>query len=267
VEVSVDRPMMFEGGVVEGAGFAAGRPVSPGGIVSGFGEGIAGQIGVAAAVPLPRDIDGASIRLDTDSGAVGLARSANGASIIVDAPLFFVSSGQVNFQVPWELEGESQALLTARLNGAAGFTRTLQLQAYAPGIFTTTQTGQGQGAILIANTDTLVAPVGSISGRTSRPASVGEFITIFCSGLGPVTNRPESGAVALSGPLSETTTTPTVSIGGVEQPASFSGLAPGFVGLYQVNVPIPGGVQPGDAVPVSLTIGGVSSNTVTIAVQ
>ena len=59
----------------------------------------------------------------------------------------------------------------------------------------------------------------------------------------------------------------TVNIGGIDVPANFAGLAPGFVGLYQVNGPIPAGVAPGDAVPVTLTIGGVTSNTATIAVQ
>jgi uncharacterized protein (TIGR03437 family) len=267
VEVSVGTPVLFDNGVVEGAGFIAGRPVSAGGIVSGFGIEVANGVGVADDVPLPRAIDGASISLDTDTGSPALARSSGRADIVVDVPLFFVSGDQINFQVPWELEGVNQAVMTAHLDGAVSFDRSLQLQTYAPGIFTTTQAGTGQGAILIANTDTLVAPAGSIPGRESRPAGIGEFITIFCSGLGPVTNRPETGAVALSDPLSATVTSPTVTIGGVDVAADFSGLAPGFVGLYQVNVPIPQGVTPGPAVPVSLTIGGVTSNTATIAVQ
>ena len=64
-----------------------------------------------------------------------------------------------------------------------------------------------------------------------------------------------------------TTTAPTMTIGSVPATVSFSGLAPGFVGLYQVNVQVPENAPAGDAVPVVLTIGGISSNTVTIAVQ
>jgi uncharacterized protein (TIGR03437 family) len=67
--------------------------------------------------------------------------------------------------------------------------------------------------------------------------------------------------------LSQTQTTPTVTIGGVSAKVQFSGLTPGFAGLYQVNVQVPDGVSPGDAVPVVVTIGGVSSNTATIAVE
>jgi len=58
-----------------------------------------------------------------------------------------------------------------------------------------------------------------------------------------------------------------VSIGGVSAPAIFSGLSPGFVGLYQVNVQVPLNAPVGNAVPVVLSIGGAASNTVTIAVQ
>ena len=63
------------------------------------------------------------------------------------------------------------------------------------------------------------------------------------------------------------TSTPVVTIGGVPAAVTFSGLAPGFVGLYQVNAEVPANARTGDAVPVALTIGGVTSNTVTIAVQ
>jgi minor extracellular serine protease Vpr len=68
-------------------------------------------------------------------------------------------------------------------------------------------------------------------------------------------------------PPSSTTAPTRVTIGGVEVAASFSGLAPGFVGLYQVNTVVPANVPTGSAVPVTVTIGGVSSNTVFIAVQ
>ncbi len=60
---------------------------------------------------------------------------------------------------------------------------------------------------------------------------------------------------------------PTVTIGDVPAVVNFSGLAPGFVGLYQVNVEVPANAPTGEAVEVVLTIGGVASNTVTIAVE
>lgn len=74
------------------------------------------------------------------------------------------------------------------------------------------------------------------------------------------------GAAAQTSPLSVTSTTPTVTIGGVVAQVSFSGLAPGSVGLYQVNAPVPLGAPTGDAVPITLTMGGATSNAVSIAI-
>jgi uncharacterized protein (TIGR03437 family) len=85
--------------------------------------------------------------------------------------------------------------------------------------------------------------------------------------LGPVTDQPKSGDQASANPLSLTTSTPTVSIGSLQARVVFAGLAPGYVGLYQVNVQVPADAPIGDAVPVALSIGGASSNVVTIAVQ
>jgi len=139
------------------------------------------------------------------------------------------------------------------------------LAPFSPGLFATNQQGSGQGAILIANSGIVAAPSGTIPG--SRPAARGEFISIFCTGLGPVANQPASGAPALANPLSTTRTSPVVTIGGVPAPVVFSGLAPGFVGLYQVNAQVPITSSTGNAVPAVLTIGNIASNGVTIAVQ
>jgi uncharacterized protein (TIGR03437 family) len=98
-------------------------------------------------------------------------------------------------------------------------------------------------------------------------SAAGEFISIYCTGLGTVSNQPATGAAAQASPLSVTTTIPTVTIGGVAAQVSFSGLTPGAVGLYQVNVQVPMGAPAGDTVPVILSIGGAASNAATIAVQ
>jgi uncharacterized protein (TIGR03437 family) len=127
----------------------------------------------------------------------------------------------------------------------------IALAPAAPAIFTP--------GIVIANTATLVS--------TARPAHPGEYISIFCTGLGAVANQPATGADAPSSPLATTIAPPSVHIGNVDSAPSFSGLAPGFVGLYQVNVQIPANAPTGDHVPVSLTIAGITSNAVPIAIQ
>ena len=143
-------------------------------------------------------------------------------------------------------------------------TLPVKVQQFAPGLFTTNGQGTGQASTVIANTATLVAPAGTTS--DSRPAKPGEYLSIYCTGLGATTNPPVLGGPSPSNPLASTSVTPVVTIGGVPATVIFSGLAPGFVGLNQVNVQVPDGVMPGDAVPLVLTQGGVVSNTATIAV-
>ncbi len=101
---------------------------------------------------------------------------------------------------------------------------------------------------------------------TTNPATAGSFVLIYCTGLGAVNNQPPTGSLGLSDPLSWSAI-PTVTIGGVTANVQFSGLAPGFVGLYQVNAQVPAGSATGPAVPVVISVGGAESNTVTMPVQ
>ena len=83
-------------------------------------------------------------------------------------------------------------------------------------------------------------------------------MVIFATGLGAVTQ---------SGQLSSTNMPVTVVLNGTELATSFAGLAPGFIGLYQVNVTIPAGTPPGLALPLTLKVGGQQSNSVLVALQ
>jgi len=250
----VAPPSVNDGGTVNGASFAQ-QPLAAGSIASVFGTGFATSIIVASNVPLPPTLGGVTVLLN------GIA-----------APLFAVTPQQINFQVPWELAGQTQVSLTVTTNGGTMAPVTVSLANLGPGLFSINASGSGQGAILIANTAAMAAPVGTLSG--SRPVLRGESISIYATGLGPVTNPPTSGAAAPGSPMSFTTTPPTATIGGVPATVTFAGLAPGFAGLYQVNVQVPQSVIPGNAVPVVLSYFGpggigtaVTSNTVTIAVQ
>jgi uncharacterized protein (TIGR03437 family) len=174
-------------------------------------------------------------------------------------PLIYAANGQVNFQVPWELAGQSQASLTATVNGHTSTAQNVSLAPFAPGIFSTNAQGFGQGAIL----DSAYKLV-----DTSNPATPGSTVVlIYCTGLGAVSNQLASGAPSPSNPPATTTTTPTVTIGGAPAQVFFSGLAPGFVGEYQVNALVPPNSAAGDAVPVMISISGKTSNTVTMAVK
>ncbi|MGA2588562.1 MAG: hypothetical protein ABSH32_01480 [Bryobacteraceae bacterium] len=233
-------PSINSGGIVNAASYAA--AVAAGSIASAFGSFLLASPSGATTNPLPISLAGLSLLFNDG----------------VQAPLFFASGGQVNLQVPWELAGQAQATLTATLNTESSAAQTVSLAPFAPAIFSQNAEGSGQGAIL----DTAYQLV-----NASNPATAGStFIQIYCTGLGPVTNQPPSGAPTPDSPFAETPTTPTVSIGNVPAHVSFSGLAPGYVGLYQVNAQVPAGAPGGAAVPVVISIGGVMSNAVTIAV-
>ena len=240
---------IFPGGIVSSSGFHRPLVVSPGSDPSLFGEGLADGVIVADTVPLPLELGGVSVEL-------------NG----ILAPLIFVSPNQINFQTPWELQADTKATVVVRNNGDESLPAKVFIAPFNPGIFTTTQTGSGQAAILIAGTRSVAAPEGSIPGAATRPVKIGEFISIFATGLGAVDNRPITGDSSPAGPLARTKTNPVVTIGGVEAGLTFSGLAPGFVGLYQVNAKIAAGTPVGDAVELVVSSGLVPSNAVTIAV-
>lgn len=243
-------PVVSRDGVTNGASFAVPPRIAPGAIASVFGRNLALDTALATTPPLPTALGGVAVRVNT-----------------VSAPLFFVSPGQLNFQVPWELSGQTEALITVTTAGGASDAQAVSLVAFSPGLFSTSSTGTGQGSILISSSWEVAAPSGSIRGWPARPVKRGESISIFCTGLGDVANRPASGAPAPSDKLSVTSLIPAVTVGGISSEVTFSGLAPGFVGLYQVNVQVPTNAPTGDAVPVVLTVGAASSNAVTIAVQ
>jgi len=181
--------------------------------------------------------------------------------------LEYVSPTQVNALVPTTAGLPLNAPLPLKIQRDGTLSvpdLQVSVTTVQPAIFILDQ--HSQGAVLIANTADVAAPVGSP--WPSRPAQAGvDYIEIFCNGLGPVTNSPVDGQPAVANPLSWTVTIPQVTIGGVTVPAAFSGLSPGLVALYQVNVQVPAGSQTGNAVPIVIQMGDVSSNTAYIAVQ
>jgi len=132
--------------------------------------------------------------------------------------------------------------------------------AAEPAIFSIDSSGKGQGDVFVYRSATeqiLAAP--------SQPAKAGDILIIYCAGLGSV-NPPIDAGVGVDR-LIQTVNPIGLTIGGVQAQVLFSGLTGGLTGLYQVNATMPAGVAPGDAVPVVLTLGSVSSPPVSMAVR
>jgi uncharacterized protein (TIGR03437 family) len=223
--------------------------VTPGLNVAIYGVRLADEIAIGQDVPLPRAIDDVAVTLND-----------------VALPLFFVSPGQINAIIPNGVAVNTQQQLVIRGGTTYSAPMAVTVTDSAPAIYTLNQQGSGQGAILIANSDGIVAaPAGSVG--ASRPARRGEYIEIFCTGLGAVDNAPPDGDRAPSAePLARTRVTPTVTIGGQAVPVLYSGLAPGLISLYQIDVEVPDSAAVGDAVPIVVSVNGQPSNTATVAV-
>ena len=243
--LSVDNtnPVVADTGIVNAASLTSNRPVAPGSIVTIFGSDLASSGtcfggNCADSLPLPTTLGGVSVRMGG-----------------FNAPLFFASPGQVNAQVPVELSNVTSADVVVTARGLVSTPRTLQIDANQPGIFVI---GGSQGAVLNENLS---------SNSPARPAVRGSVIQIFATGLGPTTPAVASGAAAPSSPTASLVTPVTVTIGGINAPVQFQALAPGFVGIYQINAQVPANVAAGSAINLKITQNGVDSNEVTVAIN
>lgn len=236
-------PTISNNGLVNGASFVSGGLV-PGEIATAFGSDLTTGSGInlASSLPLPTQLLGVQVLV-------------NGTA----APIFAVDNvaglQQINFQAPFGLAGPTATVQVVD-NGAVGNTITAPVIAAQPGIFTYTVGSSAFGAILHPNSPQLA--------DTGHPAAAGETVVIFCTGLGVVAPTPPDGQAAPG--AASTIATATVTIGGVSAPVAYSGLAPGFVGLYQVNAQVPSGLSSGNQ-PVLITIGSVTSSIALLPVQ
>ena len=245
-------PAISAGGLVSSATTSI-ATASPGAIVSLYGSNLTGMTintgDYAVVYPLPSTLGGLSVNVGGSS-----------------APLYYVSPGFINFQVPYTASSRATQIVTVTQGTMVSAAVQLAIAPVSPGLYSTNAQGTGQGSIRIA-TDPLApiaAPVGVFPG--SRPAKRSEYISIYCTGLGAVSPAAVAGYAASLTQLQDTVARPTVLIGNVQATLQFSGLTPGYAGLYVVNVQVPDGAPSGDAVPITFTIGGVTANTVTVAI-
>jgi uncharacterized protein (TIGR03437 family) len=232
--------------------------------ISGIGNAASYQPGLSPG--MLATIFGTNLSPVEGVASPGGATSYQGVSVTVGgrpAPLFSVvnvnGSEQINFQVPAELSAPNTVVVQLNNNGAVG-SMSVPIMAVEPGIFQYLPTGSATPYAAI------VKPDGSVMGP-SNAASRGSTVAMFLTGLGPTT---PSFATDQPGPVPPATTVYQPMIVGLNNagvPALFSGLAPGFVGLDQVNFTIPADAAVGKAISFSVSVNGASSQSSTIAIQ
>jgi uncharacterized protein (TIGR03437 family) len=238
-------PLVGQGAILNGASYAPQAPLAPGSFVAIFGSSLADAPASAASLPLPTTLSGSSIVL---AGR--------------QAPLMFASGGQVSAMIPYGIAVNTAQQVAVAHGNSISVPQQITIAAAAPGIFASDGSGKGQGIIVgvKASGDQAVADAG-------HPVSAGDVVVIYCTGLGEVNPPIVAGNAASLTQLEQAVNPVTVTIGGVSAPVLFSGLTPGYVGLYQVNATVPAGVSAGAQVPVVITAAGQSSAPVTIGVR
>ncbi|HYM11468.1 MAG TPA: hypothetical protein VEU62_12090 [Bryobacterales bacterium] len=232
-------------GVVNNASFAPSpSPIAPGLITSLFGSGLATGTTVATTIPLQTTLGGVSVLV-------------NGTP----APLFHVLPGQIDFETPYGITGNS-VTVQVNNNGAMSNQITVPLAPANPGIFEYSDTVSPNRGIVLHTDFSLVT--------TQSPAKAGETVVIYLTGLGALNPAVTTGAANPSAAPLATATDPNIQIlfgGEVATQVQFIGGAPGFVGLNQINATIPLTTLGGGPVPVAIATSNAFTDVVDIPMQ
>jgi uncharacterized protein (TIGR03437 family) len=211
------------------------KPVAPGGLISIYGTNMAATNMATSQMPLP----------------TALAQSClvvNGSL----APLLFVSSGQVNAQLPARANGN--AIMTIHTPGGVSDNYNFSVSTNAPSVFQSGAPGASSrmATVVRASNGELVTP--------TNPVHIDDTLVIYLTGLGATSPSVDDGMPAPSAPLATAMVQPLVSIGGKPLNVYWAGLVPGYVGLYQINVTVPFGVPQGLEIPLVIEQGGSSTS-------
>lgn len=258
---TINSPQNVKIGVSNAGNFQVGPGLAPGSYATIQGGGLAETTAVFSTPYLPLSLANVSVAFDVPS-----------RSTSYPGRIHFVSPGQINVQIPWELQGLSSVLMKVAIGGVTS--QVAQTNSAIIACLGNSNPDPNKCEYTVPLADTAPAFfefAGLVRARdlnyqiidTTNPAQRGQFIQLYMNGLGPVDNTPPTGEATPLSPLVHTLATPTVTIGEQTVPPgdiNFSGLTPTAVGLYQVNVKVPTNVSPGTQT-VKLTINGQTATT------
>ena len=215
--------------VVNSASSKPGYPVAPGSLASAYGAFAGAVTEAASALPLPLTLGGAMVTVE------GLP-----------APLLFVSEGQINLQIPHAVPAGAPVSIVVNVGGAE-----------VTGTLVTTDTDPALFGIVVHHAD------GSLN-AADNPVNRGDAVIVYGTGIGPVDSTPADGNPPDG--LSTGAQTARAFFGGVEGTVYWSGLAPGFVGLWQLNLQVPAAPYVAGPLPLLVTLGGRPSSNPEVTV-
>jgi adhesin/invasin len=210
--------------------------IAPGTLISIYGTNLAAGDGQAAATPLPASLNGTSV-------------SING----IPAPLLFVSATQINAQAPLEIP-PGTAAVSVRNGALQSAPAKVEVSAAAPGILTLPGGAHALGVNY---------PGGALN-ASQNPVHPGEYVVVYLTGQGLVDRPMANGAASPADPLALPLAAVRAKLGGKPADVAFAGLAPGFVGLLQVNLLVPE-IAPGEQA-LEVTVGDAAANPAVLSV-
>jgi uncharacterized protein (TIGR03437 family) len=207
------------------------QPVAPGGLISAYGQQMSPVNMATSQIPLPTALGDSCL-------------SVNGTPV----PLLYVSSQQINAQLPFNVTGNA----TVNIHSPGGISNNyyFTVSPAAPSVFRSGSAGPTTGLATIVRNDDgqLVTP--------TNPLHTGDSMTIYLTGMGATTPQVDAGLPAPTSPLAQASIQPTVTLGGAGLNVGYAGLAPGEVGVYQINASVPSNAPQGLTVPLVISQGG-----------
>jgi uncharacterized protein (TIGR03437 family) len=229
-------PILYKHGTIHNLNPLPGSPLAPGTIVQIYGSGLAPSV-LQTALPLPTNVN----------GTIAIIGG-------ISAPLYYVSDGQLDAQLPLELSAGRQYQILISANGALTTPDTIDIEPVTPGVAAALD-----GSIIAQHVDTsYVTP--------AAPAHPGEILTIYLAGMGLTDVPVMTGAQSPSDPLAHPMVQPTVMVNGEQAAVGFAGLTPQLVGLYQINFTVPADAPLGN-LKLEVLQGTAQSNVSTLPVS
>jgi uncharacterized protein (TIGR03437 family) len=228
-------PVLARNGTLHNLNPVVGGPLAPGTISQVYGSGLAATTTSPGVLPLPTTFGGTFMLIGG-----------------ISAPLYYLSSGQLNVQIPSELAPNQQYATIVSANGALTLPDQIDVVPAVPGVAAT-----ADGHVIAQHgLDYSLVDAG-------HPAKPGEYLIIYLAGMGATNPGVASGAIS---PLAPATMQPTVTVDGQTAVVVYAGLSPGSAGLYQINFQVPASAQTGD-LSLAVTQNGMAANAAKLPVS
>jgi uncharacterized protein (TIGR03437 family) len=204
-------PTLTKNGAVSNLNPVLGGALAPGLVVQVYGTGLSATTGSTNAVPLPTSYQGTSLLMGP-----------------YEAPLYFVSPGQLVAQLPIEIAPNKPQSLVAIVNDAITVPEQVDVASVQPGVV-----AFADGRLIVQHSDFNLV-------TDQNPAHQGETLVMYLVGLGATNPSVPSGTQSPGvEPLARPVIAPTVTLDGQPVQIGFSGLTPFGVGLFQINFTVP----------------------------